>query len=345
MATKNNKVWRLAKHPKGLFKESDFEWSSEPISDISTGEILIRHIYLSLGPANRQFAVEEETFVPPVELGEVMLGIGIGVIEESRNDAFSPGDVVQGFLGWQEYIVTAGGGLAVLPRVRPFPLTAYLAVFSHIGLAAYFGLLEVGTPKAGDTLLVSAAAGAVGSLAGQIGIIKGCRVVGVAGSEEKCRWIRKDLGFDAAVNYNNEPIVEALRTKCPHGIDIYFDNVGGQVLDAALRFINRKARIVLCGMISQCSSDLNNPEPSLPHLINLHYRRARLEGFKWLDFPEKTSEALQNLGSWLAMGELKYRVEMIDGLQNAPGAVNKNFDGSNRAKLICKVSEEPNITI
>ncbi len=341
MAAKVNRAWRLVSRPEGLLKESDFKWVSEPIPCLSGGEILIRHIYLSLDPASRHFVREHETFVPPVELGQVMLGIGVGVVEQSRNDALRCGDVVQGFIGWQEYAVTKGGGLTRLPGDRPFPLTAYLAVFSHIGLAAYFGLLEVARPKAGETLVVSAGAGAVGSLVGQIGKIKGCRVVGIAGSEEKCRWIKKDLGFDAAVNYKNQPIVEALRSTCPDGIDIYFDNVGGQILDAALRFINMKARIVQCGMISQYNSDWNTLEPAFPHLINLHFNRARIEGFIWLDYEDKTPEALKDLGRWVAEGKLEYRTQLIEGLENAPGAVNRNFDGSNKGKLICKVSEEP----
>jgi NADPH-dependent curcumin reductase CurA len=341
MKPNTNHVWRLVSRPKGLLKESDFKWGAESIPDLGDGEILIRHIYLSLDPASRHFAREEETFVPPVDLGEVMLGIGIGVVEETRNDAFQPGDLVQGFLGWQEYAVSSGEGLTPLPRERPFPLTAYLAVFSHIGLAAYFGLLEVGKPGEGETLVVSAAAGAVGSLVGQIGKIKGCRVVGIAGSDEKCRWLKKDLGFDEAVNYKSQPIVKALEAACADGIDVYFDNVGGEILDAVFRFINMKARIVQCGMISQYNSDWNEPAPAFPHLINLHFKRARIEGFICLDYPEKTPAALQSMGQWLAEGKLKYRVEVIDGLENAPSAVNKNFDGTNTGKLICKVSEEP----
>jgi NADPH-dependent curcumin reductase CurA len=341
MTAKTNHFWRLIKRPDGLLKKSDLEWGSETIPDLAENEILIRHVYLSLDPASRHFVREEETFVPPVELGEVVLGIGIGLVEESRNDTFQTGDLVQGFLGWQEYAASNGEGLTPLPKERPFDLTAYLAVFSHIGLAAYFGLQEVGRPKPGETLVVSAAAGAVGSLVGQIGKIKGCRVVGIAGSEEKCRWIKEELGFDAAVNYKAVPIAEGLSSTCPDGIDVYFDNVGGQVLDAVFQFINMKARIVQCGMISQYNSDWSKPEPAFPHLINLHFKRARIEGFICLDYPDKTPEALARLGQWLAEGKLKYRIEVVEGLDNAPVAVNKNFDGSNRGKLICKVSEEP----
>lgn len=343
MTAKENRQWRLVARPVGLIKESDFQWVSEPIPTLDDGEILIRNIYLSLDPASRHFVREEETFVPPVAIGEVMQGICIGVVEQSRNDNFHRGDMVQGFLGWQEYAVTNGEGLTPLPKDRPFPLTAYLGVFSHIGLAAYFGLLEIGKPKAGETLVVSSAAGAVGSLVGQIGKIKGCRVVGTAGSEEKCRWIRDDLGFDAAINYKAEPIFESLKANCPDGIDIYFDNVGGEILDVVLRLINMKARIVQCGMISQYNADWMGKEPSYPHLINLHFKRARIEGFICLDYPDRTPEAMSDLGQWLAEGKIQYRVQVVDGLENAPGAVNKNFDGSNKGKLIVKVSEEPSV--
>jgi NADPH-dependent curcumin reductase CurA len=294
-----------------------------------------------LDPASRHFAREEETFVPPVPVGEVMAGIGIGVIEESRNGDFKSGDLVQGFLGWQEYAVSDGQGMTPLPKERPFPLTAYLAVFSHIGLAAYFGLLKIGKPQKGETIVVSAAAGGVGSLVGQIGKLHGCHVVGIVGTDEKAGWIKDELGFDAAVNYKKADVYEGLKKSCPDGIDVYFDNVGGLILDTVLRLINMKARIIQCGMISQYNDDWLTEGPRLPHLINLHFKRARLEGFICLDYPEQTPKAMSDLGGWLAEDKLKYRIEIIDGLENAPKAVNKNFDGSNRGKLIAKITEEP----
>ena len=339
MKAKTNHVWRLMSRPEGLLKGSDFKWCSEPVSDVGAGEILIRQIYLSLDPASRHFAREEETFVPPVQIGEVMLGIGIGVIEDSRNDAFQSGDMVQGFLGWQEYVVSTGDGLTPLPKDRPFPLTAYLAVFSHVGLGAYFGLTEVGKPKQGETLVVSAAAGAVGSLVGQIGKIKGCRVVGIAGTDEKCRWMTEGLGFDAAINHKTEPVREALKTHCPDGIDVYFDNVGGKILDAVLSLINIKARIVICGLISQYN--VAEPVPGPYNFRSILTQRARVQGFIILDYVNRFQEAIADLGKWLAKGKIQYRVDVIDGLENAPRGVNKLFDGSNKGKLIVKVSEEP----
>jgi hypothetical protein len=218
-------------------------------------------------------------------------------------------------------------------------LTAYLGLFGIIGPTAYFGLLDIGQPKAGETLVVSAAAGAVGSLAGQIGKIKGCRVVGIAGSDEKCRWITEELGFDAAINYKTEPVQERLKTHCPDGIDVYFENVGGEILDAVLSLINVRARIVICGLISQYNA--KEPVPGPYNFRAILTQRARVEGFIILDYRDRFMEAFEALGRWLAEGKLHYRVDVIDGLENAPRALNKLFDGSNKGKLIVKVSEEP----
>jgi len=201
------------------------------------------------------------------------------------------------------------------------------------------GLLEIGRPKAGETLVVSAAAGAVGSLVGQIGKIKGCRVVGIAGTDEKCHWITGELGFDAAINYKTEPVHERLRTHCPNGIDVYFDNVGGEILDAVLSLINVRARIAICGQISQYNAV--EPVPGPYNFRSILTQRARVEGFIILDHMGRFQEAFEDLGSWLAEGKIQYRVDIIDGLENAPRGINKLFDGTNKGKLIVKVSEEP----
>jgi NADPH-dependent curcumin reductase len=213
-----------------------------------------------------------------------------------------------------------------------------LGLFGFIGMTAYFGLLDIGKPKAGETLVVSGAAGAVGSLVGQIGKIKGCRVVGIAGSEEKCRWLKDELGFDAAINYKTESVLKSLQQHCPKGIDVYFENVGGEILDAVLSLINLRARIVLCGLISQYNA--TEPVPGPYNFINIVTQRARLEGFIILDYFDRAQEALADLGQWYAQGKIKYRVDAIDGLENAPRAINKLFDGTNQGKLIIKVSEE-----
>ena len=339
MTTQTNRQWRLRARPEGLIKESDFEFHEEPVPVLAEGQLVVRNIYLSLDPANRGWVTDLPSYVPPVPLGEVMRGIAIGVVEDSRHPGFQPGDMVQGMLGWQSYLLSDGGGLQRLPRDTGLPLTASLGLFSHIGLTAYFGLLQIGKPRAGETLVVSAAAGAVGSLVGQIGKLKGCRVVGITGSEEKCRWITDDLGFDHAINYKEEPVVEKLQECCVEGIDVYFDNVGGEVLDAVLGRINKHARLVICGLISQYNTE--EPVPGPFNFANILLRSARVEGFIVLDLLDRAGEALKDLGRWLAEGKLQYRVDIVEGLENAPSALNKLFDGSNRGKLIVQVSEEP----
>jgi hypothetical protein len=264
-----------------------------------------------------------------------MLGGTIGQVEESGSPNFQPGDYVQGFLGWQEYGVAKSSALTRLPNEPSIPLTAYLGLFGAIGLTAYFGLLDITHPKEGETLVVSAAAGAVGSIVGQIGKIKGCRVVGIAGSEEKCRWITDQLGFDAAIDYKQGNVREALKRACPNGIDIYFENVGGEILEAVLSLINLRARISLCGLISQYNS--TTPVPGPNNFINILTRRARVEGFIVLDYFHRSPEAIAELTKWFMEGRLKYRVDVVEGLQNAPEALNKLFTGSNQGKLIVKI--------
>ncbi|MEN9871445.1 MAG: hypothetical protein RLZZ171_2437 [Cyanobacteriota bacterium] len=313
---------------------------------LEEGQILVRNIYLSLDPTNRGWLNEGDNYLPPVAIGEVMRGFGIGVVERSRNAKFPEGTLVQGFVGWQDYAIGRSPrfanadetNLSELPKDPSVPLTAYLGLFGFIGMTAYFGLLDIGKPKAGETLVVSGAAGAVGSLAGQIEKIKGCRVVGIAGSEEKCRWLKDELGFDAAINYKTESVLESLQQHCPNGIDVYFDNVGGEILDAVLSLINLRARIVLCGLISQYNA--TEPVPGPYNLLNIVTQRAKLEGFIILDYFDRAQEALADLGEWYAQGKIKYRVDAIDGLENAPSVINKLFDGTNQGKLIIKVSEE-----
>jgi NADPH-dependent curcumin reductase CurA len=281
---------------------------------------------------------EADTYLPALKLGDVMRALGIGVVEESRHPGFAKGDIVQGLLGWQQYLLSDGSGLGKLPKGLPVPLTAFFGLLGHIGLTAYFGLLDIAPPKPGETLVVSTAAGAVGSLVGQIGKIKGCRVVGLTGSEEKCRWIKDDLGFDAAINYKIESVAESLKRQCPQGIDIYFDNVGGAILEAVLNLINLKARISVCGMISQYNMD--RPAPGPANLANLIIKRARMEGFLCTDYLPRAEEAFMQLVGWHMQGKLKYRVDMVEGLENAPRTLQKLFDGSNTGKLILQVGPE-----
>jgi hypothetical protein len=335
MTQRINHQWRLAARPLGRINETDFQWAEEPVPELKDGQVLVRNLYLSLDPANRGWVREEGSYMAPIPLGSVMLGGAVGVVEESRNPNFQAGDNVQGLLGWQEYAVSDGSGLNKLPNNPAIPLTAYLGLFGHIGLTAYFGLLDITNPKPGETLVVSAAAGAVGSIVGQIGKIKGCRVVGIAGSDEKCKWIVGELGFDAAINYKTENIREALKRTCPNGIDIYFENVGGEILDAVLAQINLGARISVCGMISQYNATA--PVPGPYNLINILTKRAKMQGFIVLDYMPRAQEAIPELIKWHIEGRLKYRVDVVVGLKEAPRALNKLFDGSNQGKLIIKV--------
>ena len=334
-----NHQWRLAGRPEGLAKESDFDWAEEPESPLQDGEVRVRIVYLSLDPTNRGWMEPTAGYLPALPLGAVMRGITLGAVEESRNPAFAPGDIVQGLGGWQEYYVGDLAGWTKLPRIPGLPLTAYLAAMGHIGFTAYFGLMDIGQPRPGETLVVSAAAGAVGSLAGQMGKIAGCRVVGIAGSDEKCDWITRELGFDAAINYRKEKVAEGLARTCPNGIDIDFENVGGETLDAVLERINLGARIALCGMISQYNATGRVPGPY--NFRNVLLRRVRVQGFIVLDYAARFQEAAAQIVPWLVAGKLKYRIDVVDGLQNAPAAMNKLFDGTNAGKLLVKVSEEP----
>ena len=338
MTKRMNRQWRLAARPEGLIRDSDFEWVEEPVRALADGEVLVRNIYLSLDPANRGWIREGPSYVEPVAIGDVMRGLTIGVVEESRNDRFSAGDVVSGTVGWQDYAISDGSDQRVIDP-GPLPLTAFLGLFGMVGLTAYFGLLDIGKPKAGETLVVSGAAGAVGSLVGQIGKIVGCRVVGIAGSDAKCAWLTSDLGFDAAINYKTENVVRKLHKHCPDGIDVIFENVGGEILDAELTWINNYARVAVCGLISGYNAAEKVPGPSAFPMVLI--RRARVEGFIVIDYLDRTGEAIAKLSEWYAEGRLQYRVDVYDGLETAPSNINRLFDGSNNGKLIIKVSDEP----
>ena len=329
-----NAQWLLAARPEGLFKPSDFSWSVAETPGLEDGQVLVETAYLSLDPTNRGWAAGD-TYMPAVALGEVMRGFGVGRVVESRAPGLRPGDTVQGLLGWQRYAVLPAGALRTLPEVG-LPLEAHLGLLGHIGLTAWVGLLEIGQPKTGETLVVSAAAGAVGSLVGQIGKIHGLRVVGIAGSDEKCRWLTQDLGFDAAINYKKTLLRAGLRRACPDGIDVYFDNVGGATLEVALALICKRARIVLCGLISQYTAAGSVPGPS--NLANLLLRRSRIEGFLVFDHADKAERANADLVCWHREGRLKYRLDIVDGLESAPVAVNRLFVGGNTGKLIVRVA-------
>ncbi len=342
MKSSINRQFRLAARPVGDIKESDFEYREEPIPSPNDGEVLVRTIYLSLDPTNRLWMSDMEQYMPPVEIGAVMRGVTLGVVEESKNPNFKQGDLVSGLLGWQDYAIASeerGNLPMLLPQPLPAPLTTFVGLLGLTGCTAYFGLVDIGQPKEGETVVVSAAAGAVGSVVGQIAKIKGCRVVGITGSDEKCHWLLEELGFDAAINYKTADLERAIAQACPDGIDVYFDNVGGSILDAVLTKINLHARIPLCGLISTYNA--KEPVPGPYNYAQILMKRARVQGFILLDYLPRWSEAIREMAQWLQQGKIKYAEEIVEGLENAPKAILKLFDGNKKGKLLVKVSEEP----
>lgn len=333
-----NKQLRLESRPEGLFKPEDFKLVEEPVPALQEGECLVRVIYLSLDPTQRVWA-KADSYLPAVEIGAVMRSLGLGVVESSKHPGFKEGDIVSGMTGWQEYLLSDGQNLQKLPRLPGVGLEAYLGPLGMTGMTAYFGLLDIGKPKEGETLVVSGAAGAVGSVVCQIGKLKGCRVVGIAGSDEKGSYLTDDLGIDAAINYKTQNVYKALRKACPEGIDIYFENVGGPMLDAVLAQLNIGARIPLCGFISQYTA--TEAGPGIQNLSVLISKRAKIEGFLVLDYYDRAAEAVQQMAQWMAEGKLKYQTTVKAGLENAPTVINRLFTGDKLGKLLIKVSDEP----
>lgn len=330
-----NRQITLARRPDGLPTAADFKLVESSIPDPGAEEILVRTHYLSVDPYMRGRMNDAKSYADPVALGGVMVGSVVGEVRKSNHPKFQEGDMVEGHLGWQDYAVSNGKGIRKLdPKLAP--VSTALGVLGMPGLTAYFGLIEIGQPKAGETVLISGAAGAVGSCVGQIAKLKGCRVVGIAGSDAKVGWLLNDLGFDAAFNYKTSGDYNArLKEVCPEGIDVYFDNVGGPITDAVFKRINVKARVSVCGQISQYNS--GRPEPGPRFLWKLIEKQARVEGFLVFQFAERFREGLQQLGAWLAEGRLKYREEIVDGLENAPAAFIGMLEGRNTGKQLVKV--------
>ena len=331
-----NHQFRLAARPVGVPKREDWTYSEEPVREPSDGEVLIKTLYLSLDPAMRGWMNEGKSYIPPVGIGEVMRAGGVGRVIASKNAKLAVGDFVYGTLGIQEYLTSNGKGFTkVDPKVAPLPV--YLGTLGMPGMTAYFGLLDVGQPKPGETVVVSGAAGAVGTVVGQIAKIKGCRVVGIAGGAEKCRYIKDELGFDAAIDYKHEDVKEALRTHCPKGIDVYFDNVGGEILDAALTRITRDARIVICGAISQYNN--TGPVKGPANYLSLLVNRASMKGMVVFDYADRYADAGREMAGWMAAGKLKSREYIVKGLETFPETLLKLFKGENTGKLVLEVAE------
>ena len=337
-----NRQFRLKARPQGRIKKSDFDLVEAPIPEPGPGQALVRNVYLSLDPTNRIWMSDMDQYMPPVELGAVMRGGGIGIVVKSNSPAYKVGDQVTGLVGWQDYTIageTPETAMGVIPKGLPVPLTAMMGACGMTGLTAYFGLLELGQPKAGETVVVSAAAGAVGSVVGQIAKIKGCRAVGIAGGKEKCRHLVEELGFDAAVDYKAADWKERLVEATPDGIDVNFENVGGEIMEAVMARMNLFSRMPLCGMISGYNTD----QPMRADFSPILMRRITVRGFIVIDFMSKYAEGSMQLAQWVAEGKIKHRETIVDGLEDAPVAVNKLFDGENIGKLIVKIVDPASV--
>ena len=340
-SNRTNRSWRLRQRPEGIIDENDLELVTDEIPEIQEGQVLAKTIYFSLDPTNRIWMSDIDQYMEPVEIGDIMrAGGSLAIVEESKVPHVKVGDIVQGGMhgGWQEYFIIPGEEAAAIPLVESIPLTALISVLGFTGPTAYFGFLDIGQPKKGETVVVSAAAGAVGSIVCQIAKIKGCRVVGIAGSDEKCNWLKNDLRVDEVVNYKKDDILESLKEKCPEGIDIYFENVGGETLDAALTLMNNYGRIPVCGLISMYN-DWETPGPKM--FRNILMKRLTVKGFLVSDYLDRYAESLESLSEWMAEGKIQYKVDIVEGIENAPSAVNKLFTGENNGKLVIKVSDEP----
>ncbi len=334
-----NMQFLLAARPVGKVKDSDWQRQLAPVRALADGEILVKVLYLSLDPAMRGWMNEGKSYIRPVAIGEVMRAGGIGVVLESRSPRFAAGDYLSGGTGVQRYWVGAADDKsAAFVKVDPTlaPLPTWLNTLGMPGMTAYFGLLESGQPKAGETVVVSGAAGAVGQTVGQVAKQLGCRVVGIAGGAEKCDFVVRELGFDACIDYKAGALREGLKQHCPQGVDVYFDNVGGEILDTVLTRINLKARIVICGAISQYNntSAVTGPANYLALLVN----RARMEGIVVFDYAERYHLGVAALAKWLKQGDIKSREDIVQGLDNFPQALNMLFEGKNFGKLVLQVA-------
>ena len=335
----HNRQWVLRQRPQGLIRDGDLELIETAVPDLKDAEVLVRTIYLSLDPTNRTWMNDTQGYLPPVGLGEVMRGLTLGVVEASKSERFKSGDIVTPLSGgWADYAVVHEQGLRPVHRAPGMPLTANLSVLGMTGLTAYFGVTDVLKAKAGETLVISAAAGAVGSIAGQVARQRGAHVIGIAGGPEKCRWLTEELGFDAAIDYKNEDVGEALDRLAPSGIDLNFENVGGDIMVAVWNRLNIHARMAVCGLISSYNATRMPPSPNFSRIIT---HRLNVQGFLVLDYAHRAREMVAEMGPWLADGKVKWKVHVDDGLEGAVTSLNRLFTGDHDGKLLVRVSEEP----
>jgi NADPH-dependent curcumin reductase CurA len=337
MSTRSRQ-WLLAARPSGAPKASDFKLVEVPVGDPGTGEVLVRNILMSVDPYMRGRMNERRSYAKPWEVGQPADGRAVGQVVKSNDARFKAGDIVSSMLGWREYALAPGDALTALDRSVPLP--AYLGVLGIPGFTGWYGLKEIGRPKAGETLVVSGAAGATGSLVVQMGKILGLRVVGTAGTNDKCKWLTGELGADAAINYRTAPdLFEALRAACPQGVDVYFENVGGAMLDAVLRLVNPFARIPLCGMISQYN--LDTPDPGPRAMMNMVGNRVLMQGFIISDHFDRYPAFLAEVGGWLRAGRIKHEVTVVEGIDHAVKAFLGLFAGDNLGKMVVRLAPEP----
>lgn len=337
MPTPVNRQIVLRSRPVGMPKPSDFDLVESPLPTPKDGEVLTRTVYLSLDPYMRGRISGARSYAQSVEPGQVIVGGTVGEVLESRHPAVARGDLVLGYDGWQSHAVSKGGALRKLDP-KQAPISTALGVLGMPGMTAYVGLLDIGRPKPGETVVVSAASGAVGSAVGQIAKIKGARAVGIAGSPDKCDYVVRALGFDACVNYKTGDLPAALKAACPSGIDVYFENVGGDVLRAVMTLLNQNARIPLCGLISQYNATEPTPGPDLRAFL---FNRVLLKGFIVSDHLDRMGDFLAECGGWLREGRLKHREDIVGGLEKAPEAFIGLLQGKNFGKLLVRVGEDP----
>ncbi len=337
IVAEKNRKWVLSRRPKGMVARENFDWKEEPVPSIGDGEFLVRNLWLSCDPAQRPW-MEIDTYIPVLPLGEVMLSGAAGKVIASKHPDFVEGDFVAGVFGWQDYAVSDGEGFFPVTTVPPgVDLPTALSLFGITGLTAYIGLLDIGRPKAGDTVLVSGAAGAVGSLVTQIAKLKGCRVIGIAGGAVKCDWLRSEIGADDAIDYKGEDVLARLRELCADGVDVFFDNVGGEILDAALDQLAIGGRVVLCGAISGYS-DFEH-RSGIRNLHRLIIQRATMRGFLIFDHMDRVPAAIGELAAWAAAGKVKNQIDVAEGLENAPMGLNRLFTGQNLGKQLIKIAD------
>lgn len=333
-----NRQILLRKRPVGVPAIGDFEEAEAPLGVPAAGEVLLKNLYLSIDPAIRGWMSEAKSYLPPIGIGEPIRSGALSEIIESKAEGWSVGQVVQALAAWESYSVVSSRMLHGNVRtIEGIPLSTMLSVLGGTGLTAYFGLLAVGKPTKGETVLVSAAAGGVGSIVGQIAKLEGCRAVGLTGSDEKCSWLTDELGYDAAINYKTTNLRPAMDEACPNGIDVFFDSVGGEILNTALTRLNHHGRVVVCGAISQINDAKLPPGPS--NYLRLLAKSARMEGFTTLDFASRYDEARADLARWIREGRIRYRDEIVEGLDEAPAHLLRLFSGEHRGKLLVKLAD------